>query len=247
MKQEEHVAASLTKRGFISRPCTAAAASHISHVVHGWNIFLNSNERADWTFDVEGDGDPDDGYIRRSGNNHDFKHFFHYRPRLWSLLDQRDILSGMTYGHGNALWLEACGGLYRACEKMLYEVLASIDTELPGFSLEHRAREHGIHVLRLLRYDQANERGGVIAKPHTDKSLMTIHIADSHPGLRFGPSGHLHRPRPNEVCFFPGKKAELISDGTLPALEHCVTDEFPGEERWSIVFFGHCDVSAFTD
>lgn len=243
MTQEERVATSLAERGFISRPCTTAATSHISHVIRGWNTFLNSDEKTGWTFDVEGDGDPDDGYIRRSGDEHDFKHFFHYRPRLWPLLDER----GIDLTPERALWLESCDGLYQACEEMLYTVLAAIDAEFPGFQLEQSAREHGVHGLRLLRYDTANERGGVIAKPHRDKSLMTIHVADSHPGLRLGSKGHLHRPRPNEVCLFPGKKAGPATNHRLSALEHCVTDECPGEERWSIVFFGHCDVSAFTN
>lgn len=227
--------------GYIRRSDTSTARAHISHVVRGWHRFLNSNDTDEWVFDYEGEGDPDDGYIRRSGNGHDFKHFFHYRPRLWQLLHRHNI----SLTPECELWLEACDGLYRACEHLLYQTLADIDAELPGLYLEQRAREHGIHVLRLLRYDATSQRGGVIAKPHLDKSLMTIHVADSHPGLRFGDSKQLHCPEGGEVCCFPGKKAELVTAGTLTALEHCVTDEYPGEERWSIVFFGHCDVSAF--
>lgn len=201
-----------------------------------------------WTFNFQrpgDDGEPDDGYVRRDGGTHDYKAFFHYRPALQAALHNRGVDL-----RSHERFLAKCGLLFRDCDSTMKLFAAALDSILPGFSMRERLSQPAaeeLHVLRLLYYDKPRAVGGVIGKAHTDRAFMTIHVDESHPGLRFGASRELYRAQPDHSLIFPSDKASRLTRGRLAALEHVITDEHDGvtgalPNRWSMVYFAHIDL-----
>lgn len=218
----------------------------VSPVIEGWQGFYNEpiEYKNLFTVDFEKTGDPDDGYVSRDGRLRDDgvyddrKQIFHYRPRLIKELRARAIRDQPLPDAKYNQWLLLhCSRLYFECIATLSLYARAMDTACPGFSfydLASARRTNGIHALRLLAYDEESARG----KGHIDKSFLTIHIAESHPGLRMGDE----RACPGEALLFFGKKAETLTSSQVKALGHEVTDERPvgdTSSRWSMVFFGH--------
>lgn len=227
--------AQLRATGYAFTPTVNDPTRHLTEVVNGWQSFMQMSavERRRWCFDIEGTGGPDDGYIPPKGGPYDFKHVFHYRPRLCRYIRDAELTEWQRQ------WMSSCDAVYRTCVNEFYRLLLQLDQELPGYSFRDRANDTDGHVLRLLMYEPAADRGGTIGRRHDDKSLLSIHVADSHPGLRMGHRRTLVEPAVGYTLCFPGKKAEVLTDGALPATWHEISDEDPTTRRWSIVFFGH--------
>lgn len=222
-------------------------------VFGGFENFLAmpSEERRRWTF---GDpNDPDDGYLprmgqaRREGGYHDRKHAFHYRPNLIPLAQKAGV-DLWTHLH----WINGCKIVYDACAEALRNIVRQLDLRLPRLELAAKIREqetdYGGHVLRLLHYSTLPiKEGAELGKFHTDRSFLTLHVAESHPGLilRTNKSDLLYRAQPDRVLAFFGKKAEYGSAGVLKAVEHGIVavagahGQPVSEPRRSIVFFSH--------
>lgn len=178
----------------------------------------------------------DDGAIRKEPPS-DWKLFFHYRPDLARLLSglQRVSLNKWQqewFAHMDAIWY-ACTQAHRAYAREL-------DALQPGFRFEKRAElwQH-LNCLRLLRY--VPHKGSHLAKPHTDRSATTFHVAESRSGFetRHGFATKAHEsPTASDVLVFTGDQMEVITRGGIQRRWHQVVDTSKGEEeRFAMVFF----------
>ncbi len=206
--------------------------------------------RSQWTFDLRKDvplddqDGADDGYLRRNGELRkerydDLKSIIHYRWFLPHLLRVR----GVEIREHEYL-LGYCRGIFTLAQRVAREFAAELDKALPGFRFEKRlamlaAQEQS--VLRIQSYDDTAGSKPIIGKGHTDLSLLTLHIADSRPGLRVGMDKTLVETIPGRAVVFAGYKMEKFTQGRIKALWHEVTDEptYDVGERWSMVFFAH--------
>jgi hypothetical protein len=107
-------------------------------------------------------------------------------------------------------------------------------------------RPGSVSTLRGLWYPAAPEQRG--AKPHFDRSLLTIHLGDAGGELLAldGPdappsTGRPVSPPPGEALIFWGAKASLVTQpGVAKPLWHASTTA--GGERRALVYFAHIDV-----
>jgi hypothetical protein len=218
--------------------------NRVSGMIRGFNRFLAEPDeyRKQWDFwETEPDGRDitDIGYKDKGAQpGEDAKHIFHVSPDLERLLFARGVdISRHEYllGYGR--------NIFTACWREYKHLLRALDHVLPGYNFYERAhspRASKGSILRLLRYKDIKKE--VIGKGHTDRNLITLHLTDSHPGLRLGKEGHLYLTSPGYALVFFGDKMEKITNGHIPALWHYVTDErAPSDKtlRWAMIFFGH--------
>lgn len=221
----------------------------VERVFSGWTKFAGEDQvyKNCWTAD-KNNPDPDEGYIRRSGEQkgggvYDHKEFFHYRPTLRTKFK----VLGVDY-QGYYDWLIDLDDLFRCCCESLELIGAVLDDRLPGYDFVSRISRAYLAdqpVLRLLHYCEAQAANQEIAKFHADRSLLTIHVAETHPGLMLQPNSERipYLPEEGKALVFPGRKAEALTEGKLRALNHGVVvpndEDVLGQQRQSIVFFGH--------
>lgn len=225
-------------------------SSHVAHLLlEGLRnlIVLPHHITEQWKFDLQGMGKPDDGLIRKAGENYgiegvsgkyDKKWYFHFRRYIPGLLLNRGVDIAKFEE-----WLGVCDVFYAQCERFFTNFTQALDIVLPGHYFHELLCEgKGGHVLRLLDYDLSSVGDSpIIAKPHKDKNFITIHVAEGRPGLRFEVESGVCRIPQDTALIFPGIKAEALTGGTLKALYHWVeeTDFTTDEKRWSVVFFGN--------
>ncbi len=222
---------------------------HVPGALQGWNQFLDEPQEVKdgWTIDVEGAGDPDDGYFRRTGTLQngildDIKQGFHYRYRLHPRLHRKGVSVDLY-----RVWImHTLSELHRQCAATSRMIARALDSRIHGYQFAERvgaAPAVTTSVLRLLSYDlQAARIKPVIGKRHIDKSFLTIHIAEERPGLRFARETHPYQPRSRTALIFFGDKAARLTNDLLKPLWHEVIDtsENPSAlSRWSIVYFCH--------
>lgn len=236
------------KKGYVIVPLDVAR--HVPPVIDGFMKLLDEPDevRQLYTLDLDGKNppDPDDGLIRREGKptdgkESDLKWFFHYRPRVGETIVMRRLPNWQSRIH----WLGFCQVLYETALGTITRFAQVIDQKMPGYELERHLCEGRGHVLRLIRYDR-NTPGGLIAKSHTDRDAVTLHIADSQPGLEYGNPVRQYITSPDRALIFAGDKVQAITKEKIPALWHdAIQTAQPGEEtkyRWVAVFFTHIDL-----
>lgn len=216
-------AAELVDRGMVTVPFPDARVL-VRDTITAFQKFLIEPSRQYCSFDGEL------GYMRRDDDEH--KSFFHFHPSLRELAHERDI--------GPAAHLcETAHLLYERCEHALLDFVKALDEVLPGYSLSLLANHSSSrkrNVLRLLQYDRADPNA-TIAKWHTDRSFLTLHVAESHPALRMRTARFLYRPAPETALVFPGDQVGRACP-RLRALPHAAVEERSTDaERWAIVFF----------
>lgn len=242
-----HSAEVFVRNGMVMVPFRS---SHVAHLLlEGLRdlIALPDYIREQWKFDLQGMGKPDDGLVRKDGENYevegasgnyDKKWYFHFRRYLPGLLLNRGVDIAKFEE-----WLAVCDVFYAQCERFFTNFTQALDRVLPGhYFYELLCEGKGGHVLRLLDYDLFSVGGSpIIAKPHKDKNFITIHILEGRPGLRFEAESGVCRIPQDTAWIFPGIRAEALTGGTLKALCHWVeeTDFTTDEKRWSVVFFGN--------
>lgn len=209
---------------------------------------LSPEERKEWEIDVEGNKDPDDGLIERNGGLYDHKFFFHYKDmgRIIPFMENKE-----SYKQNRNKWdyfLGILDDMHSSLSEDMYNLISTFNDMYPQHKIMKKVakQNHPMRgVLRLLYYKPGYK---VVAQPHYDQSLFTFHIADSHPGLIVGKENEKTREvyvqDENTILVFPGMKAELVTDGLIPAAYHvAVGDNITlTQGRWAIVFFYHCDI-----
>lgn len=165
------------------------------------------------------------------------KYVFHYVCAIKKLLE--GAIPPGTYSR--FLW--ALHGVATWSHKLAMEVAARFDAENCGVftgSLTERLR-HGQVVIRVLRYTHTR---GVRAETHFDRSLLSLHLHASHPGLvLFGPDNTPREFPATEhglIAIFPGAKFIAATGGAYGLLTpHGVrASDTPGD-RYAVVSFIH--------
>ena len=189
--------------------------------------------RERWQFHHPDDTEADDGLIERTGDGKDWKFFFHWRPDLAQLLQNR----GVPY-HRYADLLDLSQTIYCHCESVAEDILMSVDRAVPGCQIWPRLRqcpEDRRHTLRLLVYKPGTN---MLAKPHYDRSFLTLHAFETHDGLILGEKQEPYHMTPNHALAFFGFKAQIQSKGLLQSPIHYVVPTSV-KQRSSVVFFSH--------
>jgi len=219
------------------------AAPAVPSVISGVCNLIEAPNRRDWQLHINRPGGPkkpDDGLIRRDpeypGDTTDGKYFFHYRRSLEDNLLQRRVIPNASQQD----LLMHCGIIHHYCADLLVAFAAEFDQVCPGYRLEEQMADFAaceLAPLRTLVYDQ----GTMVATPHTDYSALTLHLAESRPGLRLGKERTPYTAHCGEALIFPGRKFEKLTKGAFKALDHEVEDSDPQNpnRRWSMVYFGH--------
>lgn len=237
----ETAADQLTEPGWGVIPL--ASGKILPAVIAGFDQFLAEpvEYKALWQFDLLGDGDPDDGYIRRGGDQQDDKAFFHFRPVLYQALDSRTGLDWRRYEG----WLKDVFALYTLCYDALDRLTKALDQQIDGHQFNQQIRlaeSRRLSVLRLVYYEPPSPGRPVIGRRHTDRDFITIHVAESFSGLLLGSETTPQEIQPNQALVFPGQKAAYMTDSLLPAVSHEVIAPFCPETEdglTAIIFFGH--------
>ncbi len=192
--------------------------------------------RSKWLADPESK-DPDLGLIERQKDMgySDNKFFFHYRPDLVDLI--RDKVDTRVHQNFLTQLQEMHGKLAIIAEN----IIMKMKRQWPNFNILksfYTSEINKRHLLRLLSYIPGER---TLAAKHDDKSFLTLHIADSTPGLLLGDSEEFVETGPRKMTAFLGIKAELISGYQFASMPHRVvaTDSKP---RWAMVFFTHVPV-----
>jgi len=197
----------------------------------------SDRDRERWEVYVERDPDfkePDDGVVGKKKT--DRKKYLHWRPDLDDLLKRR----GVTLERWQHEWFAHCERIHSACYETLRKLAQQMDEARPGFSFEKRVMDWShMHCLRVLKYDP---RPGVVARTHTDRCAVTLHLAESAKGLyawRGWEAILCPTPTLPEAWCFTGQKVEKITRGAVPAVYHEVRDGTGGlDPRWAVVYFG---------
>lgn len=199
---------------------------------------------------------PDNGYVpkgqylpfdtpaQRAKQEQDNKQFWHYRPLVPRILRARKY-----HGETEERLCNATAILYRALEIDLIKFGAALDHVFPGFAIADglKAKQHPDpfgHVLRLLLYKDVEAPGEELARGHTDRDAITLHVADSRPGLvvylRDGKQFQVPTLPDTLIAFF-GKRMSVRTNGALRALNHRVISPselgVPADRRTCTVFF----------
>jgi hypothetical protein len=143
-----------------------------------------------------------------------------YKPFLWAL-------------HGVATW----------SHKLAIAAAAQFDQNNRGVysgSLAERLQQ-GQVVVRVLRYKHTQD---TCAQTHFDRSLLTLHLHASHPGLvLFGPDNTPHEfpeTAHGPVAIFPGAKFIGATGGAYgPLTPHGVRASEASDDRYALVSFIH--------
>ncbi len=229
----------------------------IDRILNGFQDFLtlDDNVKDRWAFEVnddptDTDQGPDDGYLHRTGEGHDYKSFFHYRPRLRGLLAD----SAVECAEQNR-WLADMHLLHQMCCDKIREFAEVVDGAYPGARAIAALDDcedmfgHERHVLRLLRYEKHQSTDGVVGKKHSDRGLLTLAVSESHRGLRLfdeHDNPQMYEAVPGMALCFPGLKMQRVSSGLVTPMPHDVIDDTiqgnPGHGRESIVFFAQTNL-----
>lgn len=232
--QERDLADLLTK----SRTRLRFRYSHlVEPAIEGMKRLLAEPEdyRKDWILDAGVQDDPDDGLIPRNGGEHDKKFFFHYRPRIRRLLDAK----GVDYSAYED-WFQVLHELHGIIQGEAEFVAGHLDQVIPELNFLPALKASEETVLRILWYNEVNY-DNVIAKPHTDRSAMTVHLCDNYPGLMT--SEGLIETKKDDALLFVSQKLDILSGGKIHCLPHqAIVDRIPpGEKRWVLVAFVNTD------
>lgn len=187
--------------------------------------------------------DPDDGLILRRADltnpaSHDArpadnKNVFMFRPQLRGWLAQRGLGLGSDWDpfwdSQWSLWYS----MYLIAQKVGYELDA-----LTGWRygiLGGLLRTVGETKLRSQTYiDRRSDASDQIAKPHPDRSCLTVHLLEDHPGLTIRPDGtpaseRLVPATRGRVVVFAGTQLQIMTGGV-----ECVDELADGRTKTTV-------------
>ncbi len=219
-------------------------------VMAGFRRFREEERNKElWGFAPDKPKDKDLGFFDRNGEQnqdeklleHDHKSVFHYNPELWMYLARTGVDAGPW-----AEWFDDCHALWMLCFERVIESAAAVDRISP-FNFKDSLCDPRLfrkHKLRLNYYPGTSpaSRPGMLGKGHEDRDAITIHVAESRPGMRIG--GKLYGVEAGKSLVFAGSKAYHRSHGMILPVWHDIENYNDGGERESAVFFSHTDDSA---
>lgn len=172
-------------------------------------------------------GDPDDGFLIRDPSKKnpgtfdatrkaDRKHVWMHRKGVRDVLVHRGLMAG---GEWNPFF-GALDTLRDVSIEIATEVAKEIDAHTDGQWELHRGvlRYRGQSKLRAQYYlGGRDDDPETIAREHPDRSGLTVHLLEDHPGLMirtWGGEVRLVPARPGRVIVFAGSQLQALSGGT---------------------------------
>lgn len=237
----------LINRGVTTVPFQASGLA--LPAIEAFRRFLNEDYelRSTWTVDRGFADEPDDGYTEKSGGKdekpQDHKHTFHYRPPLEEWLRRQSAVGIDKHRE----LLNTSRRLFYPCNDIATNLMMALDQELPPFKIYQKYLEGQNYnkqpgnAVRLVCYKGVPNAYGSMGKKHTDKSFLTIAVAESSPGLQLGEQKELCRVYDGIAIAFLGDKAQRLTGGVLKAVPHEVPNQEQNlsEPRWAVVDFIH--------
>lgn len=245
-----NAAAELVECGYVHIPVSAQEQDLVGKLQEAFPQFLERHydpvERTRMMMAFPGEEEPDDGLLRKQGDNVDNKWSFHYRPTTLQRMKEVVVLTPDDYRFFYFHYQ-----FFEYSKRGVLELLGAVDQYL-GFpqrqSLHDLAAEeyfknttpYAAPANRQLHYppQEGERRAGV----HIDRAFMTRHLGDIGGTLfRSNETGEKLAsisPQSGEALYFWGLKAWLLTKGQLPFLWHgsCAHE---GEERLAILHFAH--------
>lgn len=232
----------------------------IQAIIADWKNFLQLPYQELMRFSFGPSQDPDLGFLPRTdetgnplvggnpdyGTTYDQKDIFHYRPFIYSYLDDRCTDYAVWLP-----WFNKMGALWKYALDRQLHVAQALDHQTGSKFYQMMTDPLAMteHTLRIIRYKKKMVPGNKLGKGHTDRCFMTTQIHESHSALYVTSKDKertLYKPRHNEALVFTSRKAADVSD-ILHATYHDVQvpPDFKStskdvDERISIIFFSHC-------
>ena len=206
-------------------------------VISGLRDFstLPKEVKTAFTINQFGEDEPDLGYIRKNPDedpqSKDRKVYFHWTPFLPAELAKR----GVDFS-AQLEWFADCQALFNYGSECMRGITGNLREFVPEMTAFGEAQP--LTKLRLLYYDPA-PGDTIVAHPHFDRSTLTLHIAESRPGLLVGEEGKHIDLEKNQALVFPGRKAEKMTRGRLKAMWHRAVEIDDFASRWAVVLFYH--------
>lgn len=251
MRQPMEVLDEIKRNGFAK--LRAPISSTVKDAMLGFEKFLryNTTERKKWTFGVDRVVNPQIGYVPReeainpmTQRPYDFKDIFHFDPSLPDRANERGLAVAEWMDWFNVLEI-----LYRQGVDFCQKIVSDLDVTYPDLAIREKVANVGVHnhLLRLLHYHMKVGETGVLGRGHKDEWLFTVNFGENIPGLRVGKKDDALPITRDEdtVILYPGKKAELLTQGDLKALYHDVANlqrEKNSKDRFSVTFFFDADM-----
>lgn len=112
-----------------------------------------------------------------------------------------------------------------------------MDALVPGYNFLGRLDQKPDteqHMLRIAVYDPGYE---TLAHSHTDRGPITLHVAESEPGLKLIAEQKLYQAKPDTALVFYGLQAMALTREFKPTLHKVVSPNGNPNRRWVVVFF----------
>lgn len=249
-----NAAAELVECGYVHVPISAEEQDLVGKLQEAFPQFLERHPdpegRGRMMLTFPGEEEPDDGLLRKKGNNVDNKWSFHYRLTTLQRMKGAVVLTRDDY---RFFYLHH--QFFEYSRRGVLQLLDGVDRYLSlpqGQSLQNLAAEeyfknstpYAAPANRQLHYPpQGGERRAGV---HIDRAFMTRHLGDVG-GTLFrsdeqGAQRESISPREGKALYFWGIKAWLATEGRLPFLWHgsCASD---GEERLALLHFAHINTT----
>jgi len=254
MSNHEHTARihELITNGYALFPFPHEEAVAAAH--RAFSVFLEECADPDlWALSWPGAPRPSagliyrDGEVRPSGEKSDRKYFWHYAPGVRELIRERALSIDTA-----APLVDASEALFGECHALATQVLEGLEKTLTESTpyqafcdADSSATSTDRNTVRLLYYPPREAEESECARPHTDRSFLTVHVGDVGGELQITSesdgSVRSVSPPPGYALVFFGEKARRYSRELPSAVLHSSRVE-SGKERRAAVFFAHIDV-----
>lgn len=171
----------------------------------------------------------------------DVKTILHYHPETFAMRYAANIAHAPREVHD---WLESADDIHAAGRRLRNRVLDALELKVPGIKARFlQPPIPDFDYTRFLAYDVKEVRE-ILAAGHNDRGPLDFALAESAPGIRFGPPGYqreiVHEDR--KAIFQPGCSIEdLCGDLFVPAWHDVLQGDHPparaNVSRWAIIYF----------
>lgn len=181
--------------------------------------------------------DADPGYrLRKRSEGREDKEYFHIYPNMPQMISADGLDTEVAGNEALKTFFDYSVRVQEAANTFALEIGRELGKEIPELA---KLVETGKirSVLRLLHYTDTED---IIAAQHFDRSLYTLHLYESGPGLEFLDWNMRWKSAPigqGKTVVFSGYRGEAISDGKLQKTWHRVVRRDDAPDRYSMVLF----------
>ena len=177
-------------------------------------------------------------FLRKKSEGREDKEYFHVLPSMREVLQNADLENFVEGDKILKNFFEYTTNVYDRVHDFALSIGSGMAKEIP--EMTKFVKDGKIHSsLRLLHYTNADDTE-VIAAQHFDRSLYTLHLYESAPGLQFLDYDRNWKDAPIEngkTVVFNGYRIEKLTNGDLQKTWHRVVKVGEHRDRISIVLF----------